>query len=95
LEELTAVYDEETNETYYYLEPGQRTETWGAIRMTEIRKARNPQECWAGLIHEDVEIPEYQSRVGAREIELVPPPGTDNSSPLAAWHQLLYYVEYP
>jgi hypothetical protein len=42
--------------------------------MTEIRKARNPQECWAGLIHEDVGIPEFQSRVGAREIELVPPP---------------------
>ncbi len=71
LEELQAVYDEETGETYYYLLPGQRAEVWGAIRMTEIRKARNPQECWAGLIHEDVGIPAFQSRVGAREIELV------------------------
>lgn len=76
LDDLEAVYDAETDETYYYLQPGQRTETWGAIRMTEIRKARNPQECWAGLIHEDVGIPAFQSRVGAREIELVPPPGS-------------------
>lgn len=72
LDEVTAVYDPETDETYYYLEPGQRAEVWGAIRMTEIRKARNPQECWAGLIHEDVGIPPFQSRVGAREIELIP-----------------------
>ncbi len=40
--------------------------------MSEIRKARNPQDCWAGLIHEDVGIPAFQSRVGAREIELDP-----------------------
>ncbi|MEB2287782.1 MAG: hypothetical protein OZ934_06715 [Anaerolineae bacterium] len=74
LDELQAVYDDERDETYYYLLPGQRAEVWGAIRMTEIRKARNPQECWAGLIHEDVGIPPFQSRVGAREIELVVPP---------------------
>ena len=74
LDELTAVYDKDTDETYYYLQPGQRAEVWGAIRMTEIRSARNPQDCWAGLIHEDVGIPAFQSRVGAREIELVPPP---------------------
>jgi hypothetical protein len=78
LDELTAVYDEDADETYYYLLPGQRAEVWGAIRMTEIRKARNPQECWAGLIHEDVNIPTFQSRVGAREIELVPPPEPDS-----------------
>jgi hypothetical protein len=73
-DELEAVYDEETDETYYYLLPGQQAEVWGGIRMTEIRKARNPQECWAGLIHEDVGIPDLQRRVGAREIELVPNP---------------------
>ena len=72
LDELQTVYDDERDETYYYLLPGQQAEVWGAIRMTEIRKARNPQECWAGLIHEDVGIPPFQSRVGAREIELVP-----------------------
>jgi hypothetical protein len=73
LDELQAVYDDERDETYYYLLPGQQTEVWGAIRMTEIREARNPQDCWAGLIHEDVGIPPFQSRVGAREIELVSP----------------------
>jgi hypothetical protein len=72
MDELTAVYDAEAGKTYYYMQPGQRAEVWGAIRMSEIRKARNPQDCWAGLIHEDVGIPAFQSRVGAREIELDP-----------------------
>lgn len=76
LDELTAVYDAAADETYYYLQPGQRAEVWGAIRMSRLFAARNPQDCWAGLIHEDVEIPAFQSRVGEREIELVPPPGT-------------------
>ncbi len=71
LDELETVYDEETGETYYYLRPGQKAEVWGAVRMTEIRKARNPQDCWAGLIHEDVGIAASQRRVGAREVELV------------------------
>ncbi|MBN1680602.1 MAG: hypothetical protein JW966_09940 [Anaerolineae bacterium] len=74
LDELESVHDQETGETYYYLQPGQRAETWGAIRMTELITARNPQDCWAGLIHEDVGISAFQSRVGAREIEIVPPP---------------------
>lgn len=73
-DELTAVYDAASDETYYYLLPGQRAEVWGAVRMTEILEARNPQACWAGLIHEDVGIPAFQSRVGAREVEIVPPP---------------------
>lgn len=72
LAELTAVYDQERDETYYYLEPGQRSETWGAVRMTELIPARNPQFCWAGLIHEDVGIPPLQNNVGRREVELVP-----------------------
>jgi hypothetical protein len=74
LDDLEAVYDEADDVTYYYLEPGQRAEVWGAIRMTEILKARNPQDCWAGLIHEDVGVPTFQSHVGAREVEIVPPP---------------------
>lgn len=76
-DQLEAVYDQARDETYYYLLPGKRAEVWGAIRMTDLIAARNPQDCWAGLIHEDVGIPAYQSRVGAREIELVPP--GDNS----------------
>lgn len=70
LDELDIVYDEFNDETYYYLQPGQQAEVWGAIRMTDILEARNPQDCWAGLIHEDVEV--LQNRVGAREIELIP-----------------------
>jgi hypothetical protein len=72
LDELTAVYDAENDQTYFYLQPGQRSEVWGAVRLTEIIPARNPQPCWAGLIHEDVGIQPQQNNVGRREIELVP-----------------------
>jgi hypothetical protein len=34
---------------------------------------RNPQECWAGLIHEDVAIPALQNHVGAVKVELTQP----------------------
>lgn len=70
MNELTPVFDEASGETYYYLLPGQRAEVWGGVRLTELVEARNPQFCWAGLIHEDVET--FQTRVGAREIELQP-----------------------
>lgn len=56
--------------TYRYLPPGARAVVWGAVRMTRI-DARNPQNCWAGLIHEDVEISVRNNNVGTREIELV------------------------
>lgn len=74
LDELEAVFDAESGATYYYLEPGQRAEVWGAVRLTQIITARNPQPCWAGLIHEDVGIATLQNNVGRREIELVPRP---------------------
>ncbi len=70
VENLTAVTDAQEGVTYYYLEPGQRGEVWGAVRMTEIIEARNPQPCWAGLIHEDVQIPQSQNNVGRREIRI-------------------------
>ncbi len=72
-EDLVAVEDAETGNTYYYLPPGEQAVVWGAIRMTELVEARNPQNCWAGLIHEDVEVSIRNSRVGAREVELVDP----------------------
>lgn len=75
LDQLESVYDDVNDETYYYLPAGQQAEVWGAIRMTDILEARNPQDCWAGLIHEDVEV--LQSRIGAREIEIIPLPGTE------------------
>jgi hypothetical protein len=39
--------------------------------MTELVENFNPQNCWAGLIHEKVEVSFRNSRVGPREIELV------------------------
>jgi hypothetical protein len=58
--------------TYYYLPAGAQTVIWGAVRLTDISEVRNPQECWAGLIHEDVEVAEVNSRVSPRWVRLVP-----------------------
>ncbi|MBZ0277813.1 MAG: hypothetical protein K8I60_16825 [Anaerolineae bacterium] len=71
---LVSETDPVTGNTYYYLPAGAQSVIWGAIRMTNLVEARNPQNCWAGLIHEDVEISEVNSRVGAREVELVAVP---------------------
>lgn len=51
--ELTAV--QRGDETLYYLEPGQRAQVTGSIRILSA-PPRNPTPFWAGLIHEDVEI---------------------------------------
>ncbi len=71
---LQEVYDEASENTYRYLAPGARAVVWGAIRMTEV-KARNPQNCWAGLIHEDVAISLRNNHVGMRSIMVVDPEG--------------------
>ena len=71
---LTAVYDETTGNTYRYLPAGASTVVWGAIHLTEI-EARNPQNCWAGLIHEDVAISLRNNHVGMRSILMVDPNG--------------------
>ena len=73
---LESVYDEETDNTYYYLPAGERAVVWGGIRMTDVIAARNPQNCWAGLIHEDVAVSVRNARVGARSIELIDPQQT-------------------
>lgn len=67
---LVAEEDENTGNIYYYLPAHTRSVVWGAIRMTTI-ETRNPQNCWAGLIHEDVEVSETNRAVGPRRIELV------------------------
>jgi hypothetical protein len=59
--------------TYYYLPAETTSVVWGAVRMTDLIEARNPQQCWAGLIHEDVEVSVRNSRVGARDITLIDP----------------------
>jgi hypothetical protein len=35
----------------------------GGIRFVDVVGARNPQYCWAGLIHEDVQISPVNDRV--------------------------------
>jgi hypothetical protein len=69
-ENLETSVDPNTGNTYYYLPAGARAVVWGAIHMTQI-EARNPQNCWAGLIQEDVDV--YNTNVGPRRIELVDP----------------------
>jgi hypothetical protein len=71
--DLTSEVDEGTGNTYYYLPAGAKSIVWGAVRMTNLIKARNPQQCFAGLIHEDVEV--RNANVGSRDVELVAPSG--------------------
>lgn len=68
-DELVAV--ERDGQTFHYLPPGEQAVVWGAIRLTEINAQRNPQNCWAGLIHEDVEIAPLNNNVDPRQIEIV------------------------
>lgn len=71
-ESLEEAFDEASGNSYYYLPSKQRSVVWGAIRMTTI-EARNPQNCWAGLIHEDVAISLRNNAVGMRSIMMVDP----------------------
>lgn len=70
-EALTTVEDPVSGDTYYYLEPGQRSTVWGAVRLREAVRSRNPQQCWAGLIHEGVTV--VNNRIGARDILIADP----------------------
>jgi hypothetical protein len=73
--DLITKKDPDTGKTYRYLLPGKQAVVWGAIRMTHIED-RNPQDCWAGLIHEDVAV--FNQNVGTREVEMVDPSGQQN-----------------
>lgn len=53
---------------YYYLMPGDRAVITGGIRVVGRFGDRNPQPMWAGLIHEDVEISEFNNRVDPQQI---------------------------
>ncbi|MYD08823.1 MAG: hypothetical protein F4X02_02150 [Chloroflexi bacterium] len=72
--DLVTVEDAASGNTYFYLPPQTRAQVWGAIQFTEA-KARNPQNCWAGLIHEDVAISLRNNHVGLRSIMIVDPAG--------------------
>lgn len=55
--------DLEEIDGFYYLMPGERAVVTGGIRMKNVFGDRNPQPVWAGLIHEDVEVSQFNSRV--------------------------------
>ncbi len=69
---LQSQVDPVSGNTYYYLPAGATAVVWGAVRMTNL-EAYNPQDCWAGLIHEQVSIDPVNQNVGARSVELVQP----------------------
>lgn len=75
---LAAVFDEASGNTYRYLPAGERSVVWGGIQLTQVA-ARNPQNCWAGLIHEDVAISLRNNHVGLRSIMIVDPAGERDS----------------
>ena len=52
----------------YYLMPGGRAVVTGGIRVVDVFGDRNPQPLWAGLIHEDVAIAQFNNRVDPQSI---------------------------
>ena len=57
--------------------PGERAVIEGSIRLVGPLGERNPQPVWAGLIHEDVEISQFNNRVDPHEI-LIDLPDAEN-----------------
>lgn len=64
LDELTQIGD------FYYLMPDQTVVVSGGIRLVEPFSERREQPMWAGLIHEDVEISQFNNRVNPHSIRL-------------------------
>jgi len=65
---------------FRYLMPGERALVTGGIRLTGPFGERNPQPVWAGLIHEDVAITQFNNRVDPKAI-LVDIPDVNNVEP--------------
>ncbi|MBN1977715.1 MAG: hypothetical protein JW918_09965 [Anaerolineae bacterium] len=68
LEEVTVGGD-----TYTYLPAGERAVVSGGIRFVDMVDARNPQYCYASLIHEDVQISLVNYRVDAVSVFIEAP----------------------
>ena len=77
-DELVEVFDQASGNTYSYLPAGKRAVVWGGVHLTEV-KARNPQNCWAGLIHEDVAISLRNNHVGMRSVLILDPDAESTS----------------
>jgi len=72
-DELETIQDIITGREYQYLPAHTSTIVWGAIRLTEINEFANPQTCWAGLIHEGVNISVENQNVGPIEVRIGDP----------------------
>lgn len=57
---------------HWYLPPGRRAVVSGCIRIVEV-PPRNPLQWWAGLIHEDVGISEFNNFVDPHWITILEP----------------------
>ncbi|MDY7075870.1 MAG: hypothetical protein SXV54_02995 [Chloroflexota bacterium] len=60
-------------EEYRYLPAGGRALVTGGIRFVDYVEARNPQYCYASLIHEDVEISMVNYRVDPVQLKIQVP----------------------
>jgi len=60
-------------ESYHYLPAGARARVTGGIRFVDYVAARNPQYCYASLIHEDVEISMVNYRVDPVQLRIEAP----------------------
>jgi hypothetical protein len=67
-EELTQIGD------HYYLMPDQQVVITGGVRIVNELGERNPQPMYAGLIHEDVEIAQFNDRVDPKAVNIDYPP---------------------
>ena len=63
----------EHGERYFYLPAGERAVVTGGIRFVDVVEARNPQYCYASLIHEDVEISMVNFRVDPVRLKIQVP----------------------
>jgi len=59
--------------SYFYLPAGARAIVTGGIRFVDVVPARNPQYCYASLIHEDVEISMVNFRVAPVSLRIQVP----------------------
>ena len=64
---------EVTEEGYLYLPAGERATVTGGVRFVDYIAARNPQYCYASLIHEDVEISMVNFRVDPVRVRIEVP----------------------
>jgi hypothetical protein len=67
----TALVEDEDG--HLYLPPRERAIVTGGVRFVDVIDARNPQYCWAGLIHEDVEIAAVNNNVDPLFLRIIEP----------------------